>query len=302
MILKSVRIVVFVVSALLFLCMECPAASREVVVVQSADIRPFSQALEGFEETCDCTIPEVITTVTTSDIVGKIRRLQPDAVLALGMDALTRVQSIRDIPIFYAMTAGARHPLPELTNLAGTSMFIPPERQIDSIKQLFPNAKRIGVIYDPRNTASLVERAIQYARANSLEVVAKKANGAQDVMPLLEGMNGKIDVFLMTPDVTVITPETVNAMLLFSFQNRLPVFTFSEKYVEMGAVAALTVSPFDLGAQTGEIARKVFRDKSNNGMTRTFARKHVLLINAKIAKKLGIVIADEVMKKGFKVN
>ena len=112
------------------------------------------------------------------------------------------------------------------------------------------------MIYDPRHTASLFERAVQYANAHSIEIIAKKADTTRAVLPLLEELKGKIDVFIMLPDVTVTNRETIDSMLLFSFRNRIPIFTFSEKYVEMGALAALIVNPYDLGAQTGEIVRK----------------------------------------------
>jgi putative ABC transport system substrate-binding protein len=282
---------------------ECPAASPEVVVVQSASIRPFVDALEGFESTCDCTIGEVIITgAETSDIGDKVRRLEPDAVLALGMDALAKVQSIRNIPLFYTMTGGMRQPFPELSNLSGVNMFITPERQIEAIKEVFPAAKRIGLIYDPMNTAPIVERAQKYAVGQSIEIISRKAGSARDISSILEGLKGKIDVLLMLPDLTVITPETVDAMLLFSFRNRVPIFTFSEKYVELGALAALIVNPHDLGAQTGEIARKIMRDPARNSPIKTYARKQVLLINTKIARKLGIVIADDVFKKSVQVK
>jgi putative ABC transport system substrate-binding protein len=282
---------------------ECPAASPEVVVVQSANIKPFVDAVEGFESTCDCTISEVIITgAEKSDIAEKIRRLEPDAVLALGVDALEKVLSIRNIPLFYTMTGGMRQPFPELSNLSGVSMFITPERQIEAIKEVFPAAKRIGLIYDPRNTDPIVERALKHADAHSIEIILRKADSARDISSILEGLKGKIDVLLMLPDLTVITPETVDAMLLFSFRNRVPIFTFSEKYVERGAVAALIVNPHDLGAQTGEIARKIMRDPAKNSPIKTYARKQVLLINTKIARKLGIVIADDVLKKSVQVK
>jgi putative ABC transport system substrate-binding protein len=272
-------------------------------VVQSADIRPFDEARDGFESTCGCTIAEVIVTGSDrADVAGTIRRMNPDGVLAIGLDALARMQTIRDIPLFYTMTAGTGHPFQEFKNLSGVSMFISPERQLQAIKEMFPDAKRIGLIYDPRHTASLLERAVQYAKSHSIEIIAKKADTTRAVLPLLEELKGKIDVFIMLPDVTVTNRETIDNMLLFSFRNRVPIFTFSEKYVEMGALAALIVNPFDLGAQTGEIVRKRLEGRSQGGSTRAYARQQVLLINPKIAQKLGIAIPEAILKKSVMVK
>jgi len=63
------------------------------------------------KSTCGCTIAEVIVTGSDrADVAGTIRRMNPDGVLAMGLDALARVQSIRDIPLFYTLTAGNRAP------------------------------------------------------------------------------------------------------------------------------------------------------------------------------------------------
>ena len=300
---KSGLIAPFVFIFLAISCIICTAASPEIVVVQSADIKPFDEARNGFESACGCTITEVIVTGSDrSDVVGTIRRMNPDGVLAIGLDALARVQMIRDIPLFYTMTVGSGHPFQEVKNLSGVSMFISPESQLQAIKEMFPDARRIGLIYDARNTAALVERAVLYANAHAIDIIVKRANGTRDVLPLLDELKGKIDVLIMLPDVTVTNSQTIDSILLFSFSNRIPIFTFSEKYVEKGALAALIVNPFDLGAQTGEIARKILKGDSRGGSIRASARKQVLFINTKIAQKLGIVIPDAILKKSMTVK
>ena len=278
------------------------AAQLRIVVVQGSDIKPFAEALEGFESACSCEIIEVIVADSEhSDVAARVRRLRPDGVLALGIDALTQLRSIKDIPVFYTMTAGARHPFGEIENFSGVNMFVTPEKQIDAIRELLPGAKRVGIIYNPRNSASLVEKAARQAKLDSMEIVSRQAGSAREVPAILDDLRGKIDVLFMIPDMTVTTPETVDAMLLFSFRNRVPIFTFSVQYVEKGALAALSVSAVDLGAQTGETARKVIKEGIKGGI-RTYARKQVLTVNARIANKLGIAITEEVLKKSMVIK
>jgi putative ABC transport system substrate-binding protein len=181
-------------------------------------------------------------------------------------------------------------------------MLLTPERLIDAVLQILPNAKRWGVIYDPSNTGPFVERLVHNVRQHSINVIAKKAKDPREVPQILEDLKGKIEVLLMLPDTTVTTPETVNAMLIFSFRNAVPVISFSEKYVSMGALAAVTVSPRDLGIQTGEMARAHFSGRSEHRQAKTYARKNLLIINMKIAKKLGIFIKDAVLRKSTRVE
>lgn len=232
------------------------------------------------------------------DIVRKILKMNPDVVLAIGMDSLNHAQSLKDVPVVYTMV-----PYPELVNparmnISGVSMRISPEKYLDTMLAVFPDAKRIGVVYDPKNMEAFIIEASQLAGPKGIELVLKKTYNSGSVPSLIDSLKEKIDILWMLPDTTVINSETINYMLLFSFQNKAPLFTFSKKYLEMGAVAALTIDPFDLGAQAGEIAKKLSAEGNVKTPVRINARKAVLSVNKKVAKKMGIRIREEIINRG----
>lgn len=272
--------------------------ATDIVVVKSGGIKPYNEALEGFRSTYDCTILEInLSGSGKQDITDRIAAIAPDAVLAIGTDAFRAVRSIKDLPVFYTMilpseSLGSLH-----KNISGVSMLISPELYLDAITGLFPNARRVGLVYDPRNMGAFVREAMKAAQAKGVELIAKEVNRSRDVPQLIDALRDRIDIFWMLPDPTIINGETVNYMLLFSFQHNIPIFTFSNKYVDMGALAALNISPFDLGAQTGEIARAVLSGKNGRAPIRADARKASLVINRKVAKKLGIKINEEMSRE-----
>jgi putative ABC transport system substrate-binding protein len=279
------------------------AAACEIVVVQSSEIKPFQQALDAFEETSGCIIKEVIfVQSSSSDLSARVRRLNPDGVLALGLDALSRIQYVKDIPIFYTMAANLPLTMQAAENVSGVSMIIAPDRQIESIRRLLPQARRVGVLYDPSSTGQFVQDLIKAARAKSIEVVAVKTRSAQEVARLLDQFKDRIDVLLMPPDLTVVTPQTVEAMMLFSFQNLVPVISFSEKFVSMGALSSIMMVPADIGVQTGELVRAYFTQKGAGLRVREYARKSFLIVNPKIAKKFKILLSSEILKESKKVE
>ena len=102
----------------------------------------------------------------------------------------------------------------------------------------------------------------------------------------IQDMKGKIDVFWMLPDLTVITPETIEFMLLFSLENKIPVFAFSEKYVELGAFMSIGVDAFDIGIQAGEMAEKILSGGDLTNARHVDARKAVISINLKGSKEI----------------
>jgi putative ABC transport system substrate-binding protein len=270
----------------------------EVTVLKGSDIKPYNDALEGFKSSCDCETKEFIISDTENrNIEERVLESRPDMILAVGMDALIQVQGIKDIPVVYTMTPYSPHFNHPKKNLSGVIMYFSPEKYLDAMLDIFPAARRIGVVYDPKNSDVFLREAMQAAQSRGIELVVKKASRPGEVPSLIDGMKDRIDLLWMLPDTTVINSETINYMLLFSFQNKVPLFTFSKKYVEMGALASLNIVPFDLGVQAGEIARRLIVEKDSKTPIKSYARKSVLTVNKKVAKKLGIKMRAEVLNR-----
>ncbi|MDA8078716.1 MAG: ABC transporter substrate binding protein [Nitrospiraceae bacterium] len=281
----------------LFLCACALSWAGEVIVVKSLDIQPYNEALAGFKAFCNCEVDELtLSEDGRNDITRRVLDKNPDAVLAIGLDAFERLKSIHDLPVLYAMVPGPQYIPAGRANISGVSMYVSPDRNMAAIQDLFPHVERIGIVYDPRNSEQFVREAGQAAQARGVQLVARKVARPADVPSAVEGLKGRIDLLWMIPDATVINAEAVKYMLLFSFQNRIPLFTFSKKYVEMGAVAALHVFPYDMGAHAGELYRRLMQDR-NAGPLRVDSRKSVMVVNGKIARKLGIKMREELVNR-----
>jgi putative ABC transport system substrate-binding protein len=288
--IKHKALLIFV-NILFLLCIPDYATAFEVVVVKSSDIKPYKDALNGFTESCNCEVRELNSSDDRKTTIKNIFRISPDAVLAIGTDAFRKVKSIDNIPVIYTMVIPSETASLLQKNISGVSMDVSPETYVTTMGKLFPEAKRIGLLYDPRHTGLFVKKAIEAAHDRGFEIISKTVRNSSDVPALIDGMRDRIDIFWMLPDLTVVNSETLNYMLLFSFQNKVPIFTFSRKYIEMGALAALNIDPFNIGVQTGKIAKMLLRGRK--GPVISYANNAFLIINKKIAKKFGIKIKDE---------
>jgi putative ABC transport system substrate-binding protein len=275
-----------------------PADAFNVIVVKSADLRPYQDALRGFRDACNCDAQEV--KLEGDDGEESILRKSPDAVVAVGTTVFKKVRAIEDVPVIYAMVMPSEAALSLRPNISGVSMDISPETYIYTMKELFPRAKKIGLLYDPQHTAAFVAEAEKAARAAGLDLVDKQVRDPREIPGLLDKMRGTIDVLWMVPDATIAAAEAVDYLLHFSFQNSVPIFSFSKKYVEMGAVAALDVDPYDMGAQAGEIVNRLSAGKT--GAIRAWARASHLTVNPKVAAKMGLKIRDEITKRAGNVE
>ncbi|MDH5769432.1 MAG: ABC transporter substrate-binding protein, partial [Nitrospirota bacterium] len=246
----------FILSLSLFLFQGIAEATHEVMVVKSFNIKPYNEALKGFKSVCDCRIKQfVLSEMEGLDVLKAVRDANPDLILAIGIDALTRVKRIRNIPIVYLMVPNPQNIILDEENITGVSMNIPSEKHLATLRDVLPKIKRVGLLYNPDRTGSFVKKAQLVAREMGIGLIAKEVNSAKEVPKLVNSMKGKINAFWMLPDTTVVTPETTEILLLFSLENKIPVMTFSDKYMEMGALMSLEVDTFDSGKQAGEMAQ-----------------------------------------------
>lgn len=279
-------------------CHRLAKAGQEIVAIQSIRVAPYEEAIKGFKTVCNSKIKRlVVSELEGADVAKKVNEIRPDMVLAIGMDALSRVKRIKNIPVVYLMVLNPQSMFSGENNITGVSMNIPPEKQLITLSKVLPDIEKIGLLYDPDRTGYFVKRARDAAGKFGIKLIAQKIHSSRDVPSLMKDMKGKADVFWMLPDITVITPETVEFLLLFSLENKMPVLTFSEKYVELGALMSIGIDAFDIGRQVGEMANEILSGKDVKDVQRVDARKAVVSINPKVARKLGINIDEKIIRK-----
>lgn len=296
----TIIILVFYTSLFLIFCHDQSEAraGQKVVIVQSIRVAPYEKAINGFKNVCNSDIDRlVISELKGTDIIKKIYDIRPNIILAVGMDALSKVKTIKDIPIIYCMVLNPGPIAYENKNISGISMSISPANQLSIFLKILPGMKNISLLYDPDRTGHFVKKAQDAADKMGIQLIAKEAHSSKEVPSLVKSMKGKAEVFWMLPDITVLTPETIKFLVLFSLENRMPILTFSEKYLALGTFLSVDIHTYDVGAQAGEIANRILSGGNFAYGQHSDARKAKITINRKILKKLGIRISEKVIRE-----
>ncbi|MDL1980180.1 MAG: ABC transporter substrate-binding protein [Deltaproteobacteria bacterium] len=295
---KRIYINIFFIFIFTFLFYGLAKAEHKIIAVQSVRIKPYEKTIEGFKSVTGSEIKRiVISELNDANIIKTIHSFKPDIVLAIGMGALQVVKEIKDIPVVYMMVLNPTSIISGEKNIFGVSMSIPPEKQLNLLLNVLPHVKNIGLLYDPDRTGYIVKNAMIAARKMNINLIAKEIQNSRDVPSELLGMRKNIDVFWMLPDLTLITPETIEFLLLFSLENKIPVLAFSDKYVELGALMSISIEPFDIGRQAGEIANAILSGRDLENIKKVDARKSLISINTNIARKLEIDISNNIIKE-----
>lgn len=279
------------------------ASASGIVSVQGIDIKPYNNAFEGFKSICGCD-PEqlVISEMQGMNIIREVRYLEPDLIISIGITALNRIKDIKDIPIVYLMVLDPGPVIAGKSNITGVNIYIPPEKQLLHIRNIMPHVSNIGLIYDPSINGNFVKKAIPAAKTANIGLTVKEISNAKEFPSLLENMKKEIDAFWMIPDLTAFTPETTEYLFLSSIENNMPIITFSEKYLEMGALLSFNIDPFDMGKQAYEVSNKILKGAKISRMKKTYARTLIIEINQRTAKIFGIFNISNKLLKAVAIN
>lgn len=281
-----------------FLLLAAPAASAwDVLVVQKYHAKPYAEVVRGFRDATNARVSELILSEANGEYsVREIHRRGPDLILAIGIDALERVKKIRDIPIIYCMVLNPDSVLGNESNITGISMNIAPERQLAVLLKALPTVKKIGLVYNPKQTGGIAAKVHAAAEKAGLRLVALRAEQAKDLPRQLDNLPRDLDLYWMLPDSTFTSPEAVESLFLFSIRSRIPVLTFSDRYLRMGAFISLGLDTTGMGKQAGEMAEKIRSGAKVGDIPRTDAERLIPVINRTVAEKFGILQESKTLR------
>lgn len=183
------------------------------------------------------------------------------------------------------------------TNVTGTSDNVPIEKQLQLLKQLVPNSKTVGVVYNTSesNSEVQIESLKKAAPDFNLQVVAAGVTNVNEIPQALNSMLGKIDIFYVPTDNLVASsmPIIVNQC----YSKAIPVIGSEKGEVTNGALATTGIDYFKLGFQTGLIAADILNGKAVKDIPITTLSEMQIVINTDAAKKLNISIPSDLSSK-----
>ena len=231
-----------------------------------------------------------------------------DLILAVATpSAQASYNATKDIPILITavtdpVAAGLAKSLDKSgTNVTGTSDATPIDKQFALIKELLPESKKVGIVYNTSelNSEVQVAQAKEISKKYGLELVVKGVTNINEVAQVLDSLLKEVDVLYTPTDNLIVsaTPLVVQKAL----ENNKPLIGCIEDQVNQGALATETIDYYKLGYQTGEVAVKILKGEKPDSIAIKTLEKTDLMINEKTAKALGISISDAILKRAKNV-
>lgn len=217
--------------------------------------------------------------------------------------AQTAYNATRDIPILITavtdpVDAGlAKSLVKPGTNVTGTSDAAPMDKQFQLLKDLIPNAKNVGIIYNTseRNSEIQVEMAEKLSGGFDLTIVSRGITSTNEMPQVLDSLKGKIDVLYVPTDNMVASSMAI--VYSKCMENNTPIIGSEEAHVAAGALATEGIDYYKLGFQTGLMALEILGGADPGDMAIETLKDTSLTINIDTAEKLNITIPQEMLDK-----
>ena len=187
--------------------------------------------------------------------------------------------------------------------VTGTSDALPIKAQLETIRAMLPDAKKVGILYTTSevNSISAIEEYKALAPGYGFEIVESGISTIADIPLALDALLSKVDCLTNLTDNTVVSALAL--MLDKANAAGKPVFGSEIEQVKLGCIAAEGLDYIALGRQTGLMAAKVLKGEAKaSEIQYEIITEPGLYVNADVLAKFGVVLSDELAARANEVQ
>ncbi len=295
-------------------CVACASADEEktytVGIIQLVQHNALDAATKGFRDALTDKLGDKVVfdeqnasgdTAACATIANGFVSAGVDLIMANATAALqAAVAATADIPILGTSIShyGTALDIDDWKgyteiNVSGTSDLAPLDGQADMIKELFPDAKKVGLLYCSAEANSAYQVGVIKGCLEALgyETAEYAFTDSNDVASMTQNAATDCDVvYIPTDNTAAAYTETIANVLLPA---GVPAVVGEEGICTGCGVATLTISYYDLGYKTGEMAYEVLVNGADvSTMEIEFAPQFTKKYNAANCEALGITVPE----------
>lgn len=172
-------------------------------------------------------------------------------------------------------------------NVTGITDATPMEKQLELFKKINPEIKRIGIIYNTSESNSEIQvaNAKEIGAKLGLEIRAVGVNNINDIPQAVNSLVSKVDGFYTITDNIV--ASAINLISMAANERGLVTVGAEEAHVKGGILLTDGLSYYELGRQTGRMAKEILVDgKKPEDMPVETLANTTKVVNEKTMKKL----------------
>ncbi len=178
-------------------------------------------------------------------------------------------------------------------NISGTSDLAPLDQQADMLHEWFPEAEKVGLLYcsSEANSQYQVDTVKAYLEEMGYTCEYYAFSDSNDLNSVVTGAANACDVIYVPTDNTVASNTGIIDNVCRPA--KVPVIAGEEGICAGCGVATLSISYYDIGYKTGQMAAEILRDGADiSEMPIEYAPEFTKEYNKAICEELGIEVPD----------
>lgn len=204
-----------------------------------------------------------------------------------------------DIPVvFGSVTDPNGAGLVGIKNITGTSGAAPIKENLELMRELFPEAKKIGVIYNSSeaNSTSEVNNLKKLAKEKGFEVVDKAVTAGVEMIGAANIIAKEADIFYAIQDNTV--ASYFQSLLEILNKAKIPIVATNDIYSNEGGFISQGTTDYGIGYRAGEIAAEILLNgKVPSDIAIETVKDLKIEINKANMELLGITVPKSVLDR-----
>ena len=285
------------------------AASPKVVIVLSQESSPYTDMVQGFRASLAGAGVQAQIEIhnlrgnseNALNVLRPFKNEPPTMFLTVGSLATQAVLAEHDeVPVIASLTAHLEK-WRKKGNLTGVGLEFSLESQFDVMRRILPDVVSVGVLYSPKENQETIDTALKLSRKFGVKLVPKAVETPRDLPDALESLANNVDLLWGIADQVVVSPQTAEPILLFSFRNKIPFAGLSTPWAKAGSFYALERDYGDIGNQCAEIAVKILNKTAPGTIQAVPPRKVLFSINLKTARAMNLKLSQQIISGASQV-
>ena len=235
---------------------------------------------------------------TANLIANTLVSSKPDLIYTIATTTTQAVaQATNDIPVVFSAITDPESAGILKENVTGVSDRVNIKQQLELMKKLNPNAKKVGVIFNSSEQNSMVQVNDLKTAASELgmEVVATGVTQASEIPQASETLIGEVDM-IYTPTDNLVA-SLINLITEKAIAAKKIVFGAEAAHVEGGALITQGVDYYELGKRAGQMAIEILKGKKPSEIKIETVELNDIVVNEKTLNALGISLPDDIKNK-----
>ncbi len=229
-------------------------------------------------------------TLTPTAFKQQLARLRPNLIYTIGSKAYIQASAvIKNQPlIFSSMINWRRFKLNN--NTYGVALELQVDMPLYLYSYLFPNIRRLGVLYSKRYNQQWFNTAQLQAQEVGISIYGKAVEKPNEIKKALQILLPKVDaIWLISDPIVLYDKNSMKTIFAKAAARKKPIFAYNTLFMKYGAVLTIAADIPTMGRQAAGLAQDIINREGIDEKVQPPAGSHVIL-NLKKVHEYGIKI------------